>query len=380
MAEPLRVGPLRMGPLRLGLAGGGPGSFIGPVHVTAAQLDRKIVLAGGVFSRNAAKSAEAAQAYGVLAWPSVEAMLSSGAIDLVCIATPNDSHYPIARAALSAGIHVMSDKPATLTLAQAIALRTDIAASGRHYGLTHTYTGYPMVRDARALVADGTLGTIRKVVVEYSQGWLSRPLHNKQADWRMDPSRSGAGGASGDIGTHAFQLAEFVTGLRTVELMGDLAAVVPGRLLDDDCNLLLRFANGARGVLIASQIAAGDRNGLRLRVYGENGGLDWRQENPNVLTLNWHDGSSQVRHAGSSYLTPTAQAATRLPAGHPEGYIEAFANLYRDFAAQITDNTPSLVPGIADAVRGMAFITAAVQSSRERRWLALKDFVPEDLI
>lgn len=368
----------------MGLAGGGPGSFIGPVHVMAAQLDGRIALTGGVFSRNAGKSAEAAAAYGVTAWPSIDAMLSSGAVDFICVATPNDSHYAIARVALNAGIHVMSDKPATLTLAEAHALYADVKASRAHYGLTHTYTGYPLIRDARAIVAAGRLGAIRKVVVEYSQGWLTQPLHNKQADWRTDPSKSGLGGCSGDIGTHAFQLAEFVTGLRTTELFGDLAAVVPGRRLDDDCNLLLRYANGARGVLIASQIAAGDRNGLRLRVYGENGGLDWRQENPNTLTLNWHDGLTEVRHAGSSYLAAGAQSATRLPAGHPEGYIEAFANLYRDFAlqiegGQISTAAPSLVPGIVDAVRGMAFVAVAVQSSAEKRWLTLNDFLPKDL-
>ncbi|MBW8881225.1 MAG: Gfo/Idh/MocA family oxidoreductase [Asticcacaulis sp.] len=365
--------------LRMGLAGGGPGSFIGAVHVMAAQLDGKIELAGGVFSRDPARSAEAAAHYRVTAWPSIEAMLASGGIDFVCIATPNDSHYAIARAALNAGVHVMSDKPATLTLDEALRLRDDVKRSGRQYGLTHTYTGYPLVRDARALVASGALGAIRKVVVEYSQGWLSQPLSNKQADWRTDPAKSGLGGCSGDIGTHAFQLAEFVTGSRTVELMGDLAAVVPDRRLDDDCNILLRYANGARGVLIASQIAAGDRNGLRLRVYGEKGGLDWRQEDPNRLALHWHDGPTEVRHAGSSYLAAAASSATRLPAGHPEGYVEAFANLYRDFAVQIERGAPSLVPGIADAVRGMAFVAAAVQSSHERRWLALKDFLPEDL-
>lgn len=375
---------MRDGVFRLGLAGGGPGSFIGPVHVMAAQLDGRIRLAGGVFSRDRERSAQAAAAYGVPAFPSVEAMFASGDIDLVCIATPNDSHYAIARAALKAGIHVMSDKPATLTLDEAFALYDDVAASNCQYGLTHTYTGYPMVREARALVASGVLGSVRKVVVEYSQGWLSQPLHNKQAankqaEWRTDPAKSGLGGCSGDIGTHAFQLAEFVTGQGVTELFGDLAAVVPGRALDDDCNLLLRFANGARGVLIASQIAAGDRNGLRLRVYGDKGGAHWCQENPNSLTINWHDGPTEVRHAGSSYLVPAAQAATRLPAGHPEGYIEAFANLYRDFAGQIVSGAPSLVPGITDAVRGMAFVAAAVKSSDSRLWLPLSDFLPTKL-
>lgn len=361
--------------LRMGLAGGGPGSFIGAVHVMAAQLDRRIVLAGGVFSRDPVKSAEGAAHYGVKSWTSIDAMLSSGEVDFVCVATPNDSHFAIAQKALTSGVHVMSDKPATLTLAEAKSLRDVVRATGKQYGLTHTYTGYPLVREARQLVADGVLGRVRKIVVEYSQGWLTEAVSNKQADWRTDPSRSGLGGCSGDIGTHAFQLAEFVSGLTATELYADLGKVVPGRALDDDCNILLRYDNGARGVLIASQIAAGDRNGLRLRVYGEKGGLDWRQELPNTLTLNRHDGPTEVRHAGSSYLLPVAQAGTRLPAGHPEGYVEAFANLYKDFADQITTGQATLVPGIEDGVRGMAFVTAAVQSSDRRQWLALKDLI-----
>lgn len=361
--------------LRMGLAGGGPGSFIGAVHVMAARLDDRIQLTGGVFSRDPVKSAEGAAAYGVKSWTSIDAMLMSGEVDFVCVATPNDSHFAIAQRALTSGIHVMSDKPATLTLGEAKTLRDVVRATGKQYGLTHTYTGYPLVREAREIVASGALGKIRKIVVEYSQGWLTEDIHNKQADWRTDPSRSGLGGCSGDIGTHAFQLAEFVSGLVATELYADLGRVVPGRALDDDCNILLRYDNGARGVLIASQIAAGDRNGLHLRVYGEKGGLDWRQEVPNSLTINWHDGPSETRHAGTGYLTPVARAGTRLPSGHPEGYVEAFANLYKDFADQITTGKPTLVPGIEDGVRGMAFVTAAVSSSERRQWLALKDLL-----
>jgi predicted dehydrogenase len=220
------------------------------------------------------------------------------------------------------------------------------------------------VREARKLVAEGRLGQIRKIVVEYSQGWLSQALHNKQADWRADPAQSGLGGCIADIGVHAFHLSEFVSGAKVESLCADLGIVVPGRALDDDCNVLLRYENGVRGVLVASQIAAGDRNGLRLRIYGEKGGLDWSQETPNTLTLNWHDAPTQILHAGTPYLTYGA----RVPAGHPEGYLEAFATLYRDFADEIMTGASSLVPGIEDGVRGMAFVETAIRSSRNKSW------------
>ena len=357
-----------MARLRMGMVGGGPGSFIGPVHAMAARLDGKIELVAGAFSRDPVKSTEAGRNYN-LAGDRVHAtwqdMLKAeaGQLDLICIVTPNATHFPIANAALEAGFHVMCDKPATLDLAEAKALREIVAASGKQYGLTYTYSGYPLVREARRLIADGRLGAIRKVVVEYSQGWLSQPVHNKQADWRSDPKQSGLGGCVADIGVHAFHLSEFVTGLKVDSLIADLGHVVDGRVLDDDCDILLRYGNGARGALIASQIAAGDRNGLRLRVYGEKGGLDWSQEQPNTLTLNWHDQPTQILHAGSPYLAYGA----RFPAGHPEGYLEAFATLYSDFAAQIAGQ-PSLVPGIDDGVRGMALVERAVSSSRSRQW------------
>ena len=332
--------------LRLGLVGGGPGSFIGPVHRIAAELDGQVSLVAGAFSSDPGRSAEAGRAYGIefaRAYASVDAMLAGergrhDAIDLVTIATPNDLHLAAARPALEAGFAVMSDKPATRTLAEARELAAVVAASGRPYGLTYTYSGYPLVRHARELVASGAIGAVRKVVIEYSQGWLATRLEDegsKQAGWRVDPARAGAGGCIGDIGVHAFHLAEFVTGLRTEQLLADLAAVVPGRTLDDDCTVLLRYGGGARGVLIASQIAVGELNGLRLRVYGETGGLDWRQEEPNSLTLHRLDGSSEVIRAGTATVGAAGRAATRLPGGHPEGYLEAFANLYRDFAAMI---------------------------------------------
>ena len=250
----------------------------------------------------------------------------------MAIVTPNHHHLPAARAALEAGIPVLSDKPATATLDEGRELARLVAETGLPYGLTHTYSGYPLVREARARTAAGALGTVRKLVVEYPQGWLAGETGGKQAEWRVDPARSGEGGCIGDIGTHAFQLAEFVTGLKVTELLADLAAVVPGRALDDDCSVLLRFDNGARGVLLASQIEVGELNGLRIRIYGDRGGLAWKQEEPNLLTIHTINGRTELVRAGDASLGPDSRAATRTPGGHPEGYLEAFANLYRDFA------------------------------------------------
>jgi predicted dehydrogenase len=369
----------------MAMVGGGPGSFIGPVHRMAAELDGRIRLVAGVFSRDPAKNAQAAADWGVApdrVYPDHHAMIVAerarpDGAELVSVVTPNHLHFDIAAAALRGGLHVISDKPATLNLAQAQELASVVAASGKLYGLTYTYTGYPMVREARQIVARGDLGAVRKVVVEYSQGWLSKPLErdgdNKQASWRADPAQSGVGGCIGDIGVHAFNIAEFVTGRRVERLCADVAAVVSGRGLDDDCNVLLRFAGGARGVLIASQISAGARNGLRLSVYGETGGLTWSHERPNELTLDWLDGPSQVLHAGSAYLGAGARAVTRLPTGHPEGFIEAFANIYRDFADAIDGQDGGLVPDIAEGVRGMAFVEHAVAASRaDAGWVALQ--------
>ncbi len=372
-------------PVRLAMVGGGPGAFIGPVHRMAAELDRRMVLVAGAFSADAVRSREAGTAYGL--WPdrvyddyrammAAEAARPDGA-EAVAIVTPNDLHLPVARAALEAGLHVISDKPATRTLAEAQALRALVEQSGRLYGLTYTYTGYPMLRAARGVVARGELGPVRKVVVEYSQGWLSRSLDlagDKQASWRMDPEASGAGGCSGDIGVHAFQAAEFVSGIRVERVCADLSAS-PGRTLDDDCNVLLRFAGDVPGVLIASQVASGDRNGLRVRVYGERGGLDWSHESPDRLTLNWLDAPTQILHAASGYLDAGSRMASRLPVGHPEGFIEAFANIYREFAAAIRSGASlSPAPDIREGVRGMAFVDAAVRSSRDAaRWTRIEE-------
>ena len=354
------------------MIGGGPGAFIGPIHRIAAELDREIELVAGAFSSDAARSREAGDAYRIdpaRAYASVDAMLEHEAaradgIDFVAITSPNHHHLIAARAALTAGVPVLSDKPATATLAEARALERVVDASGLPYGLTYTYSGYPLVREMRALIAAGGIGTVRKVVVEYVQGWLAGEASGKQAEWRVDPARAGEGGAIADIGVHAFHLAEFVTGQRVVRLCADLAAVVPGRALDDDCQVLLGFDNGARGVLLASQVMFGERNGLRLRVYGDRGGLDWRQEAPNCLTLHRADGRTEIVQAGDAGLGAAAVQASRTPGGHPEGYLEAFANLYRDFARCLRGEPGSLVPGIAEGVRGMAFIHTAVTSSR----------------
>jgi len=355
--------------LRLGMVGGGPGAFIGPVHLMAARLDDRFVLGAGAFSRDAARNVAAGEGYGLppervyTDWRDMLAQ-EKGRLDLIAIVTPNDTHFPIAKAALEAGVNVLCDKPATLNLEEALRLRDVVRSSGKSYGLTYTYSGYPLVREARKLIAEGRIGKVRKIVVEYSQGWLSQEVHSKQADWRADPAQSGLGGCIADIGVHAFHLSEFVSGAKVESLSADLGIVVPGRALDDDCNVLLRYENGIRGVLVSSQIAAGDRNGLRLRVYGETGGLDWSQEQPNTLTINGHDQPTQILHAGTPYLAYGA----RVPAGHPEGYLEAFATLYRDFADEILTGTPSLVPGIEDGVRGMAFVETAIRSSRNKNW------------
>lgn len=353
--------------LRMGMIGGGPGAFIGPIHRIAAELDREIELVAGAFSSDPGRSKVAGEAYRIdpeRAYPDVATMLAAerardDGIDFVTVVSPNHHHLPAARAALEAGFPVISDKPMTATLAEARELSAVVEASGLPYGLTYTYSGYPLAREARARVAAGELGTVRKVVVEYPQGWLSQPAQGKQAEWRVDPTRAGAGGCIGDIGVHAFHLAEFITGLRVTRIMADLAAVVPGRALDDDCTVLLRFDNGARGVLLASQIEIGELNGIRIRLYGDKAGLAWKQEEPNTLTLYHLDGRTELLRAGA----PQVSAPFRTPGGHPEGYLEAFANLYRDFACQLRGEPGSLLPGAEEGLRGMAFIDTAVRAS-----------------
>ena len=368
--------------LRMGMVGGGPGAFIGAVHRMGAELDGAIELVAGAFSQDAARSRQAGVSYGIdpeRAYASYQQMMEQerkrkDPIDFVCIVTPNHLHLPVAVAALEHGFHVMSDKPATATLEEAQALETVVRRTGLLYGLTFTYTGYPLVRQARLMARGGELGKIRKAVVQYSQGWLSdspETKGQKQAVWRSDPAQSGLGGAIGDIGVHAFNLLEYVSGRRVTEICADLSSVIAGRALDDDCNVLLKLDNGAPGVLFVSQIAAGDRNDLQLHLYGEKGGLHWWQENPNYLHLNWVGKPSQTLHAAGDYLSPSTRADFRLPMGHPEGLLEAFANIYRDFAnavrARFSDPSAQLselVPGIREGVRSMAFVERAVTNSR----------------
>ncbi|MDT8761011.1 Gfo/Idh/MocA family oxidoreductase [Sphingomonas psychrotolerans] len=378
--------------LRYGMVGGGEGAFIGAVHRMAAALDGDYQLVCGAFSSDAARNRRSADILGIdpaRAYPTLEALLAAEAalpedqrMQALAIVTPNHLHAPAAIAALDAGFHVMSEKPMALNLAEALAIEQAVARSDRLYGLAFTYSGYPLVEEARLRVARGDLGAIRLVQVEYSQGWLSQPIDRdgqKQAEWRTDPARAGLGGCLGDIGTHAFQLAEHVSGLLVEEISADLTTHVPGRRLDDDAAALLRFAGGARGVLKASQIAAGDENGLRLRIHGEKGGLDWSQMEPNTLTLRWLDRPAEIVRAGGPGLDPATAARFRTPAGHPEGYIEAFANLYRSFGRVLRAGgshpprgAPDWFPGITDGLRTMTFVEAAIENSMgDAKWTSL---------
>ncbi|SOD56122.1 Gfo/Idh/MocA family protein [Pseudoxanthomonas wuyuanensis] len=371
--------------LRFGMVGGGRGAFIGAVHRIAAQMDGQAELVAGAFSSDPQRSRDSAADLFVAAeraYGSYREMAAAEAarppserLDFVVIVTPNDQHYPAATLFLEHGFNVVCDKPVTLTLAEARALRETVARSGKVFALTHNYTGNAMVKQARALVRSGALGTLRKVVVEYSQGWLARDIESdgqKQAAWRTDPARSGAAGCMGDIGTHAENLARYVTGLRITELCADLTTFVPGRRLDDDGNLLLRFEGGARGVLHSSQVAIGEENNLSLRVYGSEASLEWQQEHPNELIVKYLDRPREILRRGNGYVGETAQRVTRIPAGHPEGYLEAFANLYREAFRAIAAEVAGKplpddldLPGIDDGVAGMAFIEAAVASARQ---------------
>ena len=374
--------------IRYGMVGGGRGAFIGGVHRIAAAIDQQIELVCGAFSsdpeRSKASGADfylpASRCYGTFQeLIKAEAKLPEGErMDFVSIVTPNHMHFPPAKMALENGFHVLSDKPATLNLAEAKKLADIVKKTGQLYGLTHNYTGYPLVKEARELIAAGKLGKIRKVVVEYPQGWLATRIEasgQKQAAWRTDPKRSGAAGCIGDIGTHAENLAEYITGLKIEELAADLTSFVKGRKLDDDGNVLLRFKGGAKGVLHSSQISVGEENNLNIRVYGEIGGLEWHQRDPNTMFLKWADQPQQIYRTGLGYLSAAAKGATRTPPAHPEGYLEAFANVYKNFARHIravqagtklAKNDAALdYPKIEDGVRGMAFIEAVVKSSKK---------------
>ena len=373
------------------MVGGGDGAFIGAVHRAAARLDDALELVCGAFSSDPERNKRAGPALGLdpercytdfATMFAREAELPSDArMEFVAIVTPNHLHYPVARAALERGFHVLSDKPATISVAECRELGRLVESSGRLYGLTHAYTAYPMIVEARRRVAAGELGRVRKVLVAYVQGWLAEPVErqgNAQAEWRTDPARAGPSGCFGDIGVHAFNLAEYVCGQAVTSLCADLNRIVPERTLDDDGAAWLRFDGGARGVLIASQICTGEENALELRVYGDQAGLEWRQEEPNSLWIKPAHGPAQRLRAGMDYLDQATSEQTRLPAGHPEGYIEAFANQYRSFARQVAAHGAATaaaasepVPGIEAALRGMQFIEAAVAaSSSDRKWHA----------
>lgn len=370
--------------LRMGMIGGGKGSLIGPVHRMAARLDGMTVLVCGAFSSDPAVSAAMGEREGLDSsriydtWQEMIARERSLPEDIrphfISFVTPNYLHYGPAKMALEAGFHVVCDKPLCMSVAEAFDLQETVERTGRLFCLTHNYTGYPMVKRAREMVLGGEIGTVRKVAVEYFQGWLSSPVEtagNRQAEWRSDPAKAGIAGAMADIGTHAFNIAEYVTGLEVAELSADLGTVVPGRLLDDDGNVLLHFENGARGTLLASQVATGEENNLSLRIYGDKGSISWRQMEPNSLTVLWPDRPAQLYRTGTAFAETgvTAPMHTRIPAGHPEGFIEAFANLYRNFARHIIalnegrEREPLAdYPGIYEGVRGMRFLEAVVDS------------------
>ena len=372
--------------IKMGMLGGGPGSFIGPVHRMAANLDGLIELVCGCFSSDPAKSAQTGEELCLpkeRVYTSYQEMIEKEILlpadermDFLSIVTPNHLHYAPAAMALEAGFHVALDKPITYSLEEVQSLAEIMARTGKRLLLTHTYSGYPLVKEARYHVQRGDLGKIRRVYVEYPQGWLSTDCaaDNKQASWRVDPSRSGKAGCMGDIGTHAFHLAKYITGLEVVELCAELNSFVLNRQLDDDGTVMIRYEGGARCLLSASQVCAGVENGLNIRIYGDKGGLEWRQDTPNTMIFRPVDGVAEIiRTATSSIASPAAQHNSRIPGGHPEGYIEAFANLYRNFAltlmAEAEQREPSEFtldfPSIEDGIDGMQFIDAVVASSSQ---------------
>lgn len=369
--------------LRMGMVGGGTDAFIGAIHRLAALMDNHIELVCGCFSVNPEISKSSGKAYFLpddrvystyQEMFEMEAKLPEGErMDFVSIVTPNFVHFDPAVMALNNGFHVVLDKPITFTLDEALKLKDKINETGLTFALTHTYSGYPAVKHARQMIADGKLGKIRKIFVEYPQGWLSSKLEdtgNPQASWRTDPKRSGKAGCMGDIGTHAHHLAEYMTGLKVTELCAELNIFVPNRLLDDDGAVLMRFDNGARGVLMATQIAAGEENAIRIRIYGDKGSVDWEQMEPNTLRVKWLGQPMQVLRVGTSLDSAVAAHNTRTPGGHPEGYLEAFANIYRNFATTIMAKangqqpTPEMLdfPGVEDGIRGMQFIDTVVKA------------------
>lgn len=376
--------------LRMGMVGGGEGSFIGAVHRIAARLDGQIELVCGCFSSHPENSLATGRSLFLpdeRIYTSYQEMMEKEAalpedrrMDFVSIVTPNHVHFEPAMEALAHGFHVVLDKPVTYTLDEAKRLREKVRETGKLFLLTHTYTGYPMVKEGRLRILRGDLGKIRRIYVEYPQGWLYEDCSdsNKQAAWRVDPKRSGKAGGMGDIGTHAFNLAEYMTGLKATEMCAELNTFVPGRLLDDDGVAMIRYEGGARGVLMASQIAIGNENNLSIRIYGEKGGLEWRQEEPNTMILRWPDRPAEILRTSNGYMSAIAAHNTRTPGGHPEGYLEAFANLYRNFAsclqALLAGEQPKPedldFPSVNEGVRGMQFIETVVYAgSSEEKWV-----------
>jgi predicted dehydrogenase len=378
------------GRIRLGMVGGGEGAFIGAVHRMAARLDDHYAFVAGALSSTSETALRSGAALGLAPERTYadfrdmarrEARRKDG-IEAVSIVTPNHMHAPVAAAFLQAGIHVICDKPLTATLKEALKLKVLADRSGLIFAVTHNYTGYPMVRHARAMVQAGELGDIRVVQVEYPQDWLTTKLEDsgqKQAGWRTDPARAGAGGCIGDIGTHAYNLADYITGIPVTELCAELSTFVDGRRLDDDAQILLRYANGARGILWASQVAPGNENALKIRIYGAKGGLEWRQEHPNQLHWSPFGEPTRIISRGTGAANAAAARVTRIPSGHPEGYLEGFATLYGEIAQAIraarTGAKPAPevhFPTVDDGVKGVAFVEAAVRSSAKGgRWVKL---------
>lgn len=383
--------------LKMGMVGGGQDAFIGAIHRIAANMDGQIELACGALSINPETAVSSGKALFLpphRTYLNYEEMIErekalpeGERMDFVTIVTPNFAHFAPAMAALEAGFHVVIEKPMTFTIEEAKLLKKKVEETGLVLCLTHTYSGYPLVKQAKQMVQNGEFGAIRKIIVEYPQGWLSKLSEregNAQAAWRTDPSKSGKSGSMGDIGTHAAHLAEYISGLKIQKLCADLNTMVAGRALDDDGSVLLRFDSGAVGVLIASQIAAGEENALKIRVYGEKGGLEWAQQEPNTLIVKWLDKPTQLYRAGNNYSSVLSSFAThnaRTPGGHPEGYLEAFGNIYRNFAltlqAKLSGTTPSKealdFPSVEDGIRGMAFIENVVASNKsDQKWT---DFV-----
>ncbi|RYY37552.1 MAG: Gfo/Idh/MocA family oxidoreductase [Sphingobacteriaceae bacterium] len=372
------------------MIGGGQGAFIGAIHRIAARIDGHYELVAGAFSSNPEKAKASGEELGLSpdrVYGSYKELIEKESqlpedvrVQVISIVTPNHVHFEPTKLALESGFHVVLDKPMTFSLDEAKELKKVVESTGKLFCLTHTYTGYPMVKEARQIIKSGKIGAIRKVYVEYPQGWLSTFLEgedNKQASWRTDPGKSGIAGAMGDIGTHAFNLAEYVTGLQVTKLNADINIVVEGRKLDDDGAVLLKYNNGASGVLMATQIAAGDENNVKIRVYGEKGGIEWQQDVSNTLLVKYLDKPTEIWRTGGGYTSGYVTTNMRAPAGHPEGYLEAFANLYKNFALTVkaqlegTEATPEMLdfPGVEDGVRGMAFVENVIASGKsDTKW------------